>query len=57
MDVAAPIILVRSGLSKSLISQMAIANFICTIWIPLYIGKYISGKKKENRLSMLALTY
>lgn len=57
MDAAAPIVLIRSGLPKASISQIAIVSFFCTFWIPIYIGKYISGKKKENRLCVQALTY
>ncbi|CAD8088507.1 unnamed protein product [Paramecium primaurelia] len=57
MDIAAPIVMIRAGMEKTFISQAQIIIFCCTFWIPLIIGYFISGKKKENALVISALTY
>ncbi|CAD8176023.1 unnamed protein product [Paramecium pentaurelia] len=57
MDIAAPIVMIRAGMEKTFISQAQIFIFCCTFWIPLVIGYFISGKKKENSLVISALTY
>ncbi|CAD8082419.1 unnamed protein product [Paramecium sonneborni] len=57
MDIAAPIVMIRAGMEKVFLSESQIFIFCCTFWIPLVIGYFISGKKKENALVISALTY
>lgn len=56
-EAAGPIFLVRNGLPRETLGRIAVGSFLITIWIPLLIGKFITGKKLENKVAMIAIAY
>lgn len=57
MDSLAPIMLIRMGLKKVQLSQIGIVVFATTFWLPILVGKYVTGHKLETKTAMHSLGY
>lgn len=57
METVGPVYLVKNGFPKETLSQIAIAAFPFVVTIPFCVGRFATGRRRENRTLMVTIGY
>jgi hypothetical protein len=54
LESVAPVYLIKSGMHRETLSKIASINFLSLMFLPCFIGKFISGRNLESLASVTA---
>lgn len=57
METVGPVYLVKNGFPKETLSQISIAAFPFVVSIPFCVGRFATGRRRENRTLMVTIGY
>lgn len=55
METVGPVFLVKNGFPKETLSKISIAAFPFVVSVPLCVGRFATGKRRENRTLMVTI--
>jgi hypothetical protein len=55
METVGPVFLIKNGFPKETLSKISLAAFPFVVTIPLCVGRFATGRRRENRVLMVTI--